>query len=88
MKKLKIILLILFTLLIPLNIALAFSIPERPENGFYDPDNYISIETKNKLVEFNEKHKATDHTQLGIAIVNNLEGNDIEDISRKIATSW
>lgn len=88
MKKLKIILLILFTLLIPLNIALAFSIPERPENGFYDPDNYISIETKNKLVEFNEKHKATDHTQLGVAVVSNLEGNDIEDISKKIATSW
>ena len=88
MKKLKIILLMLFTLLIPLNIASAFTIPERPENGFYDPDNYISMETKNKLVEFNEKHKATDHTQLGIAIVNNLEGNDIEDISRKIATTW
>ena len=88
MKKLKIILIVMFSLLIPLSTALAFTIPDRPENGFYDPDNYISIETKNKLVEFNEKHKATDHTQLGIAIVNNLEGNDIEDISRKIATSW
>lgn len=88
MKKLKIILIIMFALLIPLNTALAFTIPDRPENGFYDPDSYISIETKNKLVEFNEKHKATDHTQLGIAIVNNLESNNIEDISRKIATSW
>lgn len=88
MKKLKIILLTLFTLLIPLNIALAFTIPDRPENGFYDPDSYISMETKNKLVEFNKKHKATDHTQLGIAIVNNLEGYSIEDISKKIAPSW
>ena len=88
MKKLKIILIVMFSLLIPLSTALAFTIPDRPENGFYDPDNYISIETKNKLLEFNEKHKATDHTQLGIAIVNNLEGNNIEDISRKIATSW
>ena len=88
MKKLKIILIVMFSLLIPLSTALAFTIPDRPENGFYDPDNYISMETKNKLVEFNEKHKATDHTQLGIAIVNNLEGNDIEDISKKIATEW
>lgn len=88
MKKLKIILLTLFTLLIPLSTALAFTIPERPKNGFYDPDGYISIETKNKLVEFNEKHKATDHTQLGIAVVSNLEGNNIENISKKIASSW
>lgn len=88
MKKLKIILIVMFSLLIPLSTALAFTIPDRPENGFYDPDNYISIETKNKLVEFNEKHKATDHTQLGIAIVSSLEGNAIEDISRKIATKW
>ena len=88
MKKLKIILLILFALFIPLSTVLAFTIPDRPENGFYDPDNYISIETKNKLIEFNEKHEVIDHTQLGIAIVSSLEGNDIEDISRKIATSW
>lgn len=88
MKKLKIILLILFALFIPLSTALAFTIPDRPENGFYDPDNYISMETKNKLIEFNEKHEAIDHTQLGIAIVSSLEGNYIEDISKKIATKW
>ena len=88
MKKLKIILLILFTLFIPLSTALAFTIPDRPENGFYDPDNYISMETKNKLIEFNKKHEAIDHTQLGIAIVSSLEGNYIEDISKKIATKW
>ena len=88
MKKLKIILIIMFTLLIPLSTALAFTIPDRPENGFYDPDSYISMEAKNKLVEFNEKHKATDHTQLGIVVVNNLEAYSIEDISKKIATSW
>lgn len=88
MKKLKIILLILFALFIPLSTALAFTIPDRPENGFYDPDNYISIETKNKLIEFNEKHEAIDHTQLGIAIVSSLEDNYIEDISKKIATKW
>ena len=52
MKKLKIILLILFALFIPLSTALAFTIPDRPENGFYDPDSYISMKTKNKLVEF------------------------------------
>lgn len=88
MKKLKIILLILFALFIPLNTALAFTIPDRPENGFYDPDNYISMETKNKLIEFNQKHEAIDHTQLGIAIVSSLESNYIEDISKKIATKW
>lgn len=88
MKKLKIILIVMFSLLIPLSTALAFTIPDRPENGFYDPDNYISIETKNKLAKFNEKHKTTDHTQLSIAIVSNLEGNDIENISRKITTAW
>lgn len=88
MKKLKIILIVMFTLLVPLSSALAFTIPDRPENGFYDPDSYISMEAKNKLVEFNEKHKGSDHTQLGIAVVNNLEGYSIEDISKKIAISW
>ena len=88
MKKLKIILIVMFSLLIPLSTALAFTIPDRPENGFYDPDNYISMETKNKLIEFNEKYKGSDHTQLGIAIVSSLDGNYIEDISKKIATKW
>ena len=88
MKKLKIIFLILFALFIPLSTALAFTIPDRPENGFYDPDNYISMETKNKLIEFNKKHEAINHTQLGISIVSSLDGNYIEDISKKIATKW
>ena len=87
MKKFTIILLTIFALLIP-HIALAFDIPERPENGFYDPHSYVSTETKNKLVEFNDKHKSTDHTQLGIAIVDTLHGENIEDVANKISKSW
>lgn len=87
MKKFTIILLTIFALLIP-HIALAFDIPERPENGFYDSNGYVSTETKNKLVDFNEKHKSTDHTQLGIAIVDTLHGENIEDVANKISKSW
>ena len=88
MKKFTIILLTLFALLISSTHAFAFNIPERPENGFYDPHSYVSTETKNKLVEFNEKHQSTDHTQLGIAIVDTLDGENIEEVANKIATSW
>lgn len=87
MKKFTIILLTIFALLIP-HIASAFDIPERPENGFYDPNGYISTETKTKLVEFNDKHKATDHTQLGIAIVDTLHGENIDDVANEISKSW
>lgn len=88
MKKLTLIILTLFALLITSTTVSAFGIPSRPENGFYDPNNYISTETKNKLVEFNEKHQSTDHTQLGIAIVDTLDGENIEEVANKIATSW
>lgn len=87
MKKFTIILLTIFALLIP-STASAFDIPERPENGFYDPHSYVSTETKNKLIDFNEKHKSTDHTQLGIAIVDTLNGEDIEKVANEISKSW
>lgn len=86
MKKFTFILLTIFALLIP-STASAFDIPERPENGFYDPHSYVSTETKNKLIDFNEKHKSTDHTQLGIAIVDTLNGEDIEKVANEISKS-
>lgn len=88
MKKFTLIVLTTLALIISSIKVFAFNIPIRPENGFYDPHGYISTETKNKLVDFNEKHKFTDQTQLGIAIVDTLDGENIEDVANKIATSW
>ena len=64
------------------------NIPDKPEYNVHDPHNYLSVETVNKLVAFNKKHKDVDHMELGVAIIDSLDGEDIQTVANNIAKKW
>ena len=64
------------------------NIPDTPEYNVYDPHNYLSVETVNKLVAFNKKHKDVDQMELGVAIVDSLDRNEIQTVANEIAKKW
>lgn len=85
MKKLKILLLLLTPLFFLINSVNAENaISERPSNGIYDPSHYLSEKAQNKLSEFN----SNSDTQIGVYIVDTLDGESIEEIANKIAREW
>ena len=57
MKKLIIIIPMIFMLLDPLNIASTFNTPDTSSTNVYDSNNYLSHETKEKIIQSNEEHK-------------------------------
>lgn len=74
-------------LLTPIFLMLSFSnvyAETRPQNGIYDPQHYLTQETADKLVNFNTNHEA----QLGIYIVDTLDGKNIENFARETAREW
>lgn len=89
MRKIKLLLLILISLLIPQGLAHAeLHIPDKPQYELYDPKDYIKTDTINKLILFNKKHQDMDGMQLGIAVIDSLDGEPIENLSNKIAKKW
>ena len=59
-------------------------IPDRPSNGIYDPNHYLSEVVSDKLIELNGKSD----TQIGIYIVESLNGESLEKSANTIARSW
>lgn len=86
MKKIALILISFFTiLLIFIGLAQAdLVIPDRPSNGIYDPNHYLSGAVSDKLQELNSKSEI----QIGIYIVESLNGESLEELSNTIARSW
>ena len=79
----------LLLLLMPLLFLIApvhaeTTIPDRPANGIYDPNHYLSFETSDKLAEFNSNHD----TQVGVYIVDTLDGKDIESQANEVSRAW
>ena len=64
------------------------NIPDKPEYNVHDPHTYLSVETVNKLVAFNKKHKDVDQMELGVAIIDSLDGEDIQIVANNIAKKW
>lgn len=60
------------------------TVPERPSNGIYDPAHYLSDKTSTRLSEFN----SNSDTQIGVYIVDTLDGQPIEETATKIAREW
>ena len=60
------------------------AIPDRPSNGIYDPNHYLSGDVSDKLQELNSKSEV----QIGIYIVESLNGESLEELSNTIARSW
>ena len=86
MKKIVLILMSFFTILLffigPAQADLA--IPDRPSNGIYDPNHYLSGAVSDKLQELNSKSEV----QIGIYIIESLNGESLEELSNTIARSW
>ena len=79
----------LLLLLMPLLFLIApvhaeTTIPDRPANGIYDPNHYLSSETSDKLAEFNSTHD----TQVGVYIIDTLDGKDIESQANEVSRAW
>ena len=60
------------------------AIPDRPSNGIYDPQHYLSEKTSKELAAFN----SDSDTQIGVYIVDTLDGKSIKEQANEIARSW
>lgn len=75
MKKLILLLLLpLLFLIKPISAHAETQIPERPTNGIYDPQNYVTNKVSTRLAEFN----SSSDTQIGVYIVDTLDGKNID----------
>lgn len=85
MKKLLLLLLLPLVFLIkPISAQAETQIPERPTNGIYDPQNYVTNKVSNRLAEFN----SSSDTQIGVYIVDTLDGKNIDEQANEIAKTW
>ena len=84
MKKLLLLLSFIVTIFIPSTIYAETNIPPRPTNAIYDPNNYLSKDVENAL----RQHNNNSDTQIGVYIVDSLDGGSIEDQANKIAREW
>ena len=84
MKKLLLLFLIPFFFITYKPIYAETTIPDKPSNGIYDPSHYLSDKTSTRLSEFN----SNSDTQIGVYIVDTLDGQPIEETANKIAREW
>lgn len=72
MKKLIIIIPMIFMLLAPLSTASTFNIPNTSNPNIYDSNNYQSHETEEKIIQSNKDHN--DQTEKTNQILAGLSG--------------
>ena len=63
--------------------ASAIDLPNRPDNGIYDPSHYLNETVTQNLANANKNND----TQIGVYIVDNIDSS-IEDTSREVARHW
>lgn len=61
----------------------AIDLPNRPDNGIYDPSHYLNETVAQNLANVNKDND----TQIGVYIVDHIESS-IEDTSREVARHW
>lgn len=61
----------------------AIDLPNRPDNGIYDPSHYLNETVAQNLANANKNND----TQIGVYIVNNIDSS-IEETSREVARHW
>lgn len=84
MKKLLLLFLIPFFFITYKPIYAETTIPDKPSNGIYDPSHYLSDKTTTKLSEFN----SNSDTQIGVYIVDTLDGESIEETANNVSRAW
>ena len=84
MKKLILLLLIPFFFITGNIVQAETTIPDRPINGIYDPNHYLSENTNIELAKSN----TNSDTQIGVYIVDTLDGKSIEEQANEVARNW
>ena len=62
-------------------VAANMVVPDRPLNGIYDPNGYLTTSVAETLESMN----AGSETQVGIYIVDTLDGSSIEEVANEVA---
>ena len=66
-----------------------FTAPEKPAYGIYDPNHYLTEETIDKIRTVNELNSKKDEKlQIGVYIVDSLDGESIETVANETARAW
>ena len=84
MKKLILLLFIPFFFITGNVIHAETTIPDKPVNGIYDPNHYLSENISTEL----EKENSNSDIQIGIYIVDTLDGKSIEEQANEVARAW
>ena len=67
----------------------AFTAPEKPEYGIYDPDHYLTDDTIRLIRGLNNVNsKKSEKFQMGVYVVKSLDGETIETVANETARAW
>ena len=67
----------------------AFTAPEKPDYGIYDPNHYLTEEVVTQIRDLNENNsQKAEKLQIGVYIVDSLEGESIETVANETARAW
>ena len=67
----------------------AFTAPEKPEYGIYDPNHYLTDATISQIRELNNVNsKKSEKFQMGVYVVKSLDGETIETVANETARAW
>lgn len=67
----------------------AFTAPEKPEYGIYDPDHYLTDATISQIRELNNVNsQKAEKFQMGVYVVKSLDGETIETVANETARAW
>ena len=67
----------------------AFTAPEKPEYGIYDPDHYLTDETIRLIRGLNKVNSQNaEKFQMGVYVVKSLDGETIETVANETARAW
>ena len=79
----------LLGLLVAFFVLSAFTAPEKPDYGIYDPNHYLTEEVVTQIRDLNEANsKKAEKLQIGVYIVDSLEGESIETVANETARAW
>ena len=67
----------------------AFTAPEKPDYGIYDPNHYLTEEVVTQIRDLNESNsQKAEKLQIGVYIVDSLEEESIETVANETARAW
>ena len=67
----------------------AFTAPEKPEYGIYDPNHYLTDETIRLIRGLNKVNsQKAEKFQVGVYVVKSLDGETIETVANETARAW